>query len=120
MDVDEMIVELERAYKASTQGYWRRGETAHLTTIEETREWLGRMVDYHPEQPRLMMLAAMEDQSDPPEVLENVEEYVCPAVTGNGPKSEANAAFIELAHNWMPLLLEELKASRPFRPVAPR
>lgn len=115
---------LEQAYATSTQGNWRRCRTDQITTIEDTRAWLGRMVDHHPEKPQLEMLVAMVDGSDPGDILEDIETYVVPTVTGNGPTSEANAAFIELAHNWMPLLLEEIRQSRlllsAFRPAVPR
>ena len=95
---------LEQAYRASTRGVWRRGHK-QLPNIGETIAWLGRMVDYHQEQPNLELLCAMVDGSEPPDVLENIEEYYCPAITGNGPTSTANALFIELAHNFMPQLL---------------
>ena len=121
---DDELSYLERAYQASTPGYWRRAHTGQIATIEDTRAWLGRMVDYHPEQPQLEMLEAMVDASDPGDILENIEEYVVPALTGNGPTSEANAVFIEVAHNWMPLLLDEIKRARAllkaFRPAVPR
>ena len=103
--------DLEKAYAASTQGNWRRGLTEQ-ESIEEARAWLGRMVDYHPENLGLHMVAAMVDQSDPPGDLDDVEKFVVPALTGNGPNSANNAAFIELAHNAMPFLLGEIVALR--------
>lgn len=103
----EIIDSVSLAYKASTQGNWRRG-IRRLDTIQETKEWLARMVDYNAERASLHMVAAMVDGSDPGEVLENVEEFVIPCLTGNGPTSEANAYFLEVAHNYMPEILEAL------------
>lgn len=120
---DDELSYLERAYQASTPGYWRRAKTDHLATIEDTRAYLERMVDFHPEQTQLEMLVAMKDASDPVDVPED-GSFIVPAFTGNGPTSEANAAFVEVAHNWMPLLLDEIKRSRAllaaFRPAVPR
>ncbi len=120
MLTSEEIEHLEKAYEASTPGYWRRCSTDHLGTIEETRAWLGRMVDFYPEQSQLMLLAAMVNGEEMPEVLERVEDFVVPALTGNGPTSDANARFIELAHNWMPQLLATARQALALRPQVPR
>lgn len=101
---DAGLAVLKQAYEASTRGNWRRGHK-QLPDLAETKEWLARMVEFNAAQPNLELLCAMVDASDPPEVLENIEEYYCPAITGNGPNSEANALFIELAHNNFQALL---------------
>ena len=51
---------------------------------------------------------APDPQGDP-------EDYIVPALTGDGPTSEANAAFIANARNLLPLLLAEVRELRARR-----
>ena len=113
---DDELDELETLYQASTKGVWRRARTDHLNTISETRDYLGRMVDFYSEQPRLALIAVATDGSDNPG---DGNDWVCPALTGNGPAAEANAAFLEVAHNDMPHLLAEIREARRLLALRP-
>jgi hypothetical protein len=65
---------------------------------------------------RLWTTFAADPEGDP-------EDYVVPALTGDGPTSEANAAFIANARNLLPLLLAEVREVRGLgtsRPVSAR
>lgn len=106
MKITEEFINEQRAIAAkATPRPWWRGQH-HEETIENLNTWLGQMPLHH-EWLTLFMVGAGEFGDDG-----NEDNIRIPAVTGNGPASEANMHYIVEATNNYPAALDEIERLR--------
>lgn len=102
---DEFINEQRAIAAKATPRPWWKGQH-HEETIENLNTWLGQMPLHH-EWLTLFMVGAGKFGDDG-----NEDNIRIPAVTGNGPASEANMDYIVEAANNYPAALDEIERLR--------
>ena len=88
---------LRAAAEAATPGPWDWAGTA-FETLDEAKAWLGRMLDFAPDNLFLHGVGHMLDGSHMPDEIDDPWAFVMPAITGNGPTAEANAKYLRAAN----------------------
>jgi hypothetical protein len=110
--IDKDVVDkIEVASKKTTRGNWR---TAKFTsnTHEQTIEFISNSIRMSNEDPTINCLVAMADESNPVDELLDSGNFVITLNALNGPTGEQNVKFVELAHNYMPEIIRDLKNYR--------
>lgn len=100
----EQRAEWREVAAKATKGPWRAAIAPHPDNKETPGEYLARALVGG----TLWVIWAENDTDDG-------FDYILPAVTGDGPTSEANARFIEAAHTAVPALLDTLEGAEAER-----
>lgn len=85
MITSQMLDELQAACDAATPAEWQVGHTG-TTTLEEAAQYMAETIAKRDSADLWMVFVGDPEQ-----------EVICPAYTGNGPTSEANAHYIVAA-----------------------
>lgn len=100
---------LEQLLADATPAPWNFAPGPHPDRTETKAEYLVGML--RGDQDKVWVAYAADPEGD-------AEDYLVPAITGDGPTSAANAALIANARNLLPALLADLRAARSLTRVA--
>jgi hypothetical protein len=98
----EQLDEWQRITDEATPGPWYFATAPYDPEKQTKAEYVTSALNKWREDATLWTLWSPDPEGEP-------DDYVIPALTGDGPTSRANAEFIAIARVAMPVLIRELK-----------